>query len=95
MLLVLAQGMRHGYALKQELQRRTDGDLDLGPGTLYRTIRTLEEAELIRESSERPEDDDPRRRYYAITALGRDVAAAEARRLEQLVGEARAEHLIP
>lgn len=96
MLLVLTQGQRHGYALKEELRSRTDGGLDLGPGTLYRTLRSLLEDGLIDEC-EGPEieRDDERRRYYQITQLGRDVAAAEAARLATLVDLARAEKLIP
>lgn len=95
MLLVLAQGARHGYVLKQELHDRSDGRIDLGPGTLYRTIRALDEDALIRETDERPEDDDPRRIYYELTDLGRETLAAEARRLEGLVRDARAEKVIP
>ena len=94
MLLALVGGRSHGYALKQEVHRRTDGRVNLGPGTLYRTLRSLEESGLIAETTERPADDDPRRRYYAITELGRRVAAAEARRLESLVSEARTGRLI-
>jgi DNA-binding PadR family transcriptional regulator len=90
MLLALSHGQRHGYALKQELHERTGGRVDLGPGTLYRTIRELQESGLIRESDERPEDDDPRRIYYEMTELGRRVLDAEARRLEVLVRDARA-----
>lgn len=95
MLLVLSHGQSHGYALKQELLERTAGRLDLGPGTLYRTVRQLEQAGHIAESDSRPEDDDPRRRYYAITDSGRTALAAEALRLEALVDEARAGRLIP
>ena len=96
MLLVLVQGQRHGYALKEELLARTNGRLNLGPGTLYRTIRSMLQDGLIEESEERPapDDDDERRRYYHITGLGRAVVAAEAARLSQLVDVARAERLI-
>ena len=96
MLLVLAQGQRHGYALKEELLRRTDGRLNLGPGTLYRTIHGLLEDGLIAESDERPEpqSDDERRRYYHVTDLGRRVASAEAARLSELVDLARTEGLL-
>lgn len=90
MLLALSRGQSHGYALKQELYERTDGKVDLGPGTLYRTLRELQDGGLIRESTERPEDDDPRRIYYELTELGRDVLDAEARRLEVLVRDVRA-----
>ena len=94
MLLVLVQGQRHGYALKEELLSRTDGRLNLGPGTLYRTIQALLRDGLTEESEDRPEADDERRRYYRVTPLGRGVVAAEARRLEALIEVARDERLI-
>ena len=97
MLLVLVQeGQSHGYALKEELLRRTDGRLNLGPGTLYRTVRDLLQDGLIEEPTDRPdpESDDERRRYYRITKLGREVTAAEAARLSELVDTAKAERLI-
>lgn len=97
MLLVLARSPRHGYALKEELRRRTAGRLNLGPGTLYRTIRQLEEEGLIAETGATPDarNDDERRIYYRITPLGRQVVAAEAGRLAELLDLARAERLIP
>jgi DNA-binding PadR family transcriptional regulator len=96
MLLVLVQGRRHGYALKEELYRRTKGALDLGPGTLYRTIRRLLEDGLIEETDDprSPRRHDERRRYYRITELGKRVVAAEAERLAALVEVAREENLI-
>ena len=97
MLLVLVQeGPRHGYALKEELLRRTDGRLNLGPGTLYRTIQLMLRDGLTEEVAKAPDAKvtDERRRNYQITALGREVVAAEARRLQQLVELARAERLI-
>ena len=95
MLLALSQGQSHGYALKQEVLDRSGGRVDMGPGTLYRTVRHLEETGLIAESGVRPDEDDPRRRYYEITELGRDATAAEALRLDALLSEARAGKLIP
>jgi DNA-binding PadR family transcriptional regulator len=95
MLLVLAQQPSHGYALKQEILERTGGQLDLGPGTLYRTVHGLEAAGLIAEVDEPGDAADPRRRTYEITDLGREVAASEATRLDALVREARAGRLIP
>ncbi len=97
MLLVLVQeGPRHGYALKEEILRRTDGRLNLGPGTLYRTIQLLLRDGLTEEVAKAPDATvtDERRRNYQITALGREVVAAEARRLQQLVELARHERLI-
>jgi DNA-binding PadR family transcriptional regulator len=96
MLMALVQGQRHGYALKQELQRQTGGRLNLGPGTLYRTLNSMLDCGLIVESGERPDpaEDDERRRYYMITKLGRSVAAAEAERMSRLVETARVQRLI-
>ena len=87
MLLALSEGERHGYALKREILRRTNGKLNLGSGALYGSISRMLEQGLIEESEERPDLhlDDERRRYYRITTLGRRVAQAEAIRLQQLV----------
>jgi DNA-binding PadR family transcriptional regulator len=94
-LLSLADGDRHGYAITQETAARTGGDVRLGPGTLYRSIQRMLEQGLLTESRRRPADDDPRRRYYRITPFGRAVARAEARRLSGLVELARAQGLAP
>ena len=94
-LLSLADGDRHGYAITQEVAARTGGDVRLGPGTLYRSIQRMLEQGLLVESRRRPADDDPRRRYYRITPFGRAVARAEARRLSGLVALARAQGLAP
>ena len=96
MLLSLVQGQSHGYALKEELLRRTGGRLNRGPGTLYRTIQSMLRDGLTEESDERPapEADDERRRYYRVTPLGRRVVAAEAVRLQELIQVARDERLI-
>src|SRR5215212_6257820 len=86
-LLSLAEGERHGYALKREIAKRTDGKLTLGAGALYGSISKLLAQGLIEESDERPDPhlDDERRRYYRITPLGRKVAHAEAARMRELV----------
>jgi DNA-binding PadR family transcriptional regulator len=86
-LLSLAEGDRHGYALKREISLRTGGRLKLGPGVLYGSINKMLELGLIEESDERPDPhlDDERRRYYRITAFGRKVAQAEAARMRDLV----------
>ncbi|HUA63988.1 MAG TPA: PadR family transcriptional regulator [Verrucomicrobiae bacterium] len=86
-LLSLGEGERHGYALKREIARRTDGRLKLGPGVLYGSINKMLELGLIEESDDRPDPhlDDERRRYYRITAYGRRVAQAEAARMRDLV----------
>jgi DNA-binding PadR family transcriptional regulator len=85
-LLSLGEGERHGYALKREISRRTDGKLILGPGMLYGSINKMLELGLIEESDDRPDPhlDDERRRYYRITHYGRKVAQAEAARMHEL-----------
>ena len=95
-LLSLADEDRHGYAIIQDVAARTDGEVTLGPATLYRTIQRMLDQDLIVETSERPapELDDERRRYYRITPFGREVARAEADRLASLVRMARASGLI-
>jgi DNA-binding PadR family transcriptional regulator len=95
-LLALADDERHGYAIKREVADRTNGDVQLGPGTLYGAIKRMVSSGFIEESDERPDPDldDERRRYYRITSLGRQVAVAEARRMERLVSIARAKRLL-
>src|SRR5262245_21068030 len=96
-LLALAEEDRHGYAIIQDVEERTGGELRLSAGTLYRSIQRMLEQGLILEPRERPmrEHDDERRRYYRITELGTAVAKAEARRLTQLVRMARAAGFTP
>lgn len=91
-LLSLAEGERHGYALKREIVQRTGGSLTMGPGVLYGTIARMIDQGLIAESADRPDPhlDDERRRYYKLTTFGRKVAQAEAARLRELVALAAA-----
>jgi len=91
-LISLAAGDRHGYAIIQDVATRTENQLRLGAGTLYRSLQRMLEQGLIVESGVRPaaELDDERRRYYRITKFGEAVARAEARRLTDLVRMARA-----
>ena len=95
-LLALADQDRHGYGIIREVDTRTDGLIHLRSGTLYTLLQRLLAEGLILESAERPdpEDDDQRRRYYAVTEFGRAVLTAEARRLESAIGEARRKHVI-
>ncbi len=95
-LLVLAEDDHHGYAIIREAETRSGGRMKLETGTLYRAIRRLTAAGLVRPSSKRPapDADDERRRYFAITPLGRKVAAAEASRMARLVATAKARALI-
>jgi DNA-binding PadR family transcriptional regulator len=90
-LLSLGDGERHGYAITADIAERTAGRVQILPGNLYRSLRTLLDDGLIEESSRRPapEADDERRRYYRITSRGRKAAAAEIERMEALVREAR------
>jgi DNA-binding PadR family transcriptional regulator len=94
-LLALTDGDRHGYSLKKEILRRTDGRVKLGAGTLYRSIRQLADRGLIEESSQRPDPalDDERRRYFRLTRLGRQAARAETERLADLVRVAQSSRL--
>ena len=94
-LLALADGERHGYAIMQEVARLTDGRVRLGPGTLYGSIKRMLATGLIDEADERPDPalDDERRRYYRVTARGRQATAAEVDRLSQLVRAARVKNV--
>jgi DNA-binding PadR family transcriptional regulator len=96
-LLALADGEKHGYAVLKEVARRTDGRVTFSPGTLYAILRRFVADGIVVESEERPDPslDDERRRYYALTDFGRAVAHAEARRMETALGMARAKSLIP
>jgi DNA-binding PadR family transcriptional regulator len=95
-LIALADAGRHGYAIIQEVEARTEGVIRLRSGTLYTLLQRLLGEALIAESSDRPrsDEDDERRRYYILTALGRDVLAADARRLEGAVAEARRKRVL-
>ena len=89
-LLALAEGERHGYALMQEVRTQTNGQLRLGPGTLYTLLDRLLTNGIIDESPRRPEqNEDQRRRYYRLSRLGKKVLEAEAQRLEALIRSAR------
>jgi DNA-binding PadR family transcriptional regulator len=96
-LLAVADQDRHGYAIIQEVAARTDGEVRLSAGTLYRSIQKLVELDLIEETVDRPaaDLDDERRRYYRISDFGRLVARAEAERLQALVQLARTCGLAP
>ena len=96
-LLALTDGERHGYAIMQEVAESTNGQIKMGPGTLYGTIKRLLEARLIEESDRRPaeSEDDERRRYYCLTGLGQQVVEAEASRYDEMVKLARRKRLLP
>jgi DNA-binding PadR family transcriptional regulator len=91
-LLAVADGPRHGYSIMQEVAERTDGQVRIWPAALYGTLRELEKDGFIVESDTRPsaDEDDERRRYFALTPHGKRVLDAEVRRLEAIVSHARA-----
>ena len=90
-LLAVSAEPRHGYAIIQDIAARTNGELKLSAGTLYRSIQRMLEQGLLMEPRNRPspEEDDERRRYYRITPFGETVARAEASRLADLLQLAR------
>jgi DNA-binding PadR family transcriptional regulator len=96
-LVALAAGDKHGYAILKDVKRRSDGAVSLNVGTLYAVLKRLEQDGLIAESDERPDPalDDERRRYYRITDAGAAVARAEVRRMEGAVAMARSANLVP
>ena len=95
-LLVLADGERHGYAIMQAVAHETNGAVRLGPGTLYRSIAVMLAQNLIAETDTRPDPalDDERRRYYRLTDVGRRTVQAEVERLSHLVQLAEAKSLL-
>src|SRR3954470_9515341 len=95
-LLALAGEDLHGYAILKEVAQQTAGEVQLSTGTLYGIIKRLLAEGLIVEVRRRPavENDDARRRYYHLTDTGREIAVAEARRMEKLVARARTKQLI-
>lgn len=90
-LLALVDRARHGLGIAQHVEEFTDGRLSLGPGNLYGTIKKLLETGLIGEADTGPDGDaaDPRRRYYAISALGRRALELETRDLANVLNVAR------
>jgi DNA-binding PadR family transcriptional regulator len=89
-LVALTAGELHGYAIMQAVEGGSQGVVQMGPATLYGTLKRLVGAGLVEESTHRPVvGDDQRRRYYRLTALGRQVCSAESDRLAALVHHAR------
>jgi DNA-binding PadR family transcriptional regulator len=87
--MALAGEDRHGYGIMREVERQSDGQYRLGPGTLYDNLQRLLDKGLVAEIEKSGEDNDPRRRYYRLTTLGRQVLAAEITRLEEMFREAK------
>ena len=96
-LLSVLESPRHGYAIITDIRERTRAEMRLTPSTLYDALGRMLDQRLIEEvdAAPDPSNHDPRRRYYRITPLGRDVATAEARRLERLIEMARDKQLLP
>lgn len=88
-LLSLAGEDRHGYGIMQEVARQSEGRYRLGPGTLYDNLQKLLQRRLVQAVGQRPGEDDPRRRYYRLSAQGHAVLTAEISRLENVVREAK------
>lgn len=96
-MLALADGSRHGYAIMKEIARHTDGALRMGAGTLYGSIQRLMDVGWVVEAAAPPPESarDERRRYYRLTPFGRRILGAEVRRLESVVRVAQATRGVP
>lgn len=97
LLLALLEGPAHGYRLKQAVEEHSEGTVTIDPGSLYRMIAKLVDQGFVEEGAPPPDEigEDSRRRYYAVTALGRRLAAAEASRLRSLLAHADDARLLP
>lgn len=93
-LLALSRGELHGLGIAEVVERDTAGSVELGPGTLYRSLKEMTERGLVAEV-DAPEGADPRRKYYGATDRGRSLVAAEAGRLASIVSLARARDVLP
>jgi DNA-binding PadR family transcriptional regulator len=95
-LLTLAEGPRHGYAIAQEVEETTGGQIHMGPGTLYGSIQRMLSSSLLEEAPapRRTTDDDARRRYYRMTAFGHAVLELELERLARIVRSAQARRVL-
>lgn len=91
-LLALSRGRLHGLGIADAVEEETDGDIQLGPGTLYRSLREMAEAGIV---AQLEDADDPRRNYYRLTDAGREVLGREAERLADLVEIARSRAILP
>ena len=94
-LLALSGEERHGYSIMQDVARQTEGALDMGPGTLYGCLKRMLAAGLVEETNERPDPgmDDERRRYYAITSMGKIAVRAEAQRMAAALSAAKSKRI--
>jgi len=96
-LLALSNGERHGYGIMKQVEVDSQGRVNMGPGTLYGSLKRMLEAGLVQESDKRidPILDDERRIYYQLTGLGVQTLAAELERYRQIVAVAQARKLLP
>jgi DNA-binding PadR family transcriptional regulator len=95
-LLALADGEKHGYAIMKDVETQTSGRLKMGPGTLYGSIKRMLTAGLIDETEERPDPalDDDRRRYYRLSSQGKELVFVESQRLAQVVQVAKQKRVL-
>jgi DNA-binding PadR family transcriptional regulator len=96
-LLALADGEKHGYRIMQAVKANSFGDFQIGPGTLYGSIKRMLADDLIAEAEERPDPelDDQRRRYYRLTDHGRTTLQADLARMDALLQRARTLQIHP
>ena len=94
-LMALSETSLHGLGIADEVEHETDGGVRLGPGTLYRSLKEMARAGLVREASPPAGEEDPRRKFYRITESGREALAREAARYERIVEVARARRVLP
>lgn len=94
-LLALLRRELHGLGIADEVEKASEGVVELGPGTLYRSLSEMTDAGLIASVTAPGGDADPRRKYYGITAEGRELLATETARLGRLVATARARNAVP
>jgi len=94
-IVALAEGEKHGYAIMRDVDQLSDGAVRMGPGTLYGSLKRMIDQGLLEESDARPDStlDDERRRYYVLTELGQRVGAAEHARLSRLLSAAQVRRL--
>lgn len=92
-LFALAEGEKHGYAIMQDVNELSSGEVRMGPGTLYTTIQRLLDLALIEETS--GEDSERKRRYYRLTRTGKSLLEAEVARMDKVVRMARQQRLVP
>jgi len=96
-LLALADGEKHGYAIMKDVETQTEGRMKMGPGTLYGSIKRMLATGLIQEVGQRPDSElgDERRRYYRLSGVGQEMVSVESRRLEKAVQAARQKQVLP